>query len=208
VSLDAKRIKGDFGSCRQRPVGVDSQEKTYRAAQKDREDVRQRTDDFNNIMQGIKTNQLVFVDEAGCQLGMDRRYARSQAGERAHCKRFYHHGDTNNLIGAVAEDGLRCLWEVTGTVNGEMFTAFIKNGLASKLRPNDVVVLDNLPGHKVYEVREAIEKSKAHLVFLPPYSPERNPIELLWSKFKEIIRGIAPRTQPPLAQPFVRQSRR
>lgn len=137
--------------------------------------------------------QFVFVDEAGCQLGMDRRFARSIPGQRAHCKRPFYRGDNINLIGAVATDGLRCLWEVIGTINGEMFAAFVEHGLASRLRRDDVVVMDNLPAHKVSAVRAAIEARGAHLLLLPPYSPDLNPIELLWSKLKETIRGFAPK---------------
>ena len=76
-----------------------------------------------------------------------------------------------------------------------MFTAYVEKGLAPTLEPNDVVVMDNLPGHKVAGVRAAIEKQGAHLILLPPYSPDLNPIELLWSKLKEVIRGHAPKTK-------------
>jgi transposase len=138
--------------------------------------------------------QFVFVDEAGCQLGMDRRFARSASGQRAHCKRPFYRGDNINLIGAVATDGLRCPWEVVGTINGEMFAAFVERGLTPHLRRDDVVVMDNLPAHKVIAVREAIEARGAHLLLLPPYSPDLNPIELLWSKLKETIRSYAPKS--------------
>jgi transposase len=100
-----------------------------------------------------------------------------------------------NLIGAVATNGLRCLWEVTGTINGEIFTAFVEHVLVPRLRKNEVVVMDNLPAHKVEGVRRAIENRGAKLVLLPPYSPDLNPIELLWSKLKAIIRGHAPQTK-------------
>ena len=118
----------------------------------------------------------------------------STPGERAHCKRPFYRGEQINLIGAVATNGLRRLWEVTGTVNGAMFTAFIENGLAPKLNPQDFVIMDNLPGHKVAAVRSAIERRGAKVVLLPPYSPDLNPIELLWSKLKEVIRSFAPKT--------------
>jgi transposase len=138
--------------------------------------------------------QLVFIDEAGCQLGMDRRYARSMVGQRAHCKRAYYRGDQINLIGAVATNGLRCLWEVDDTVNGEMFFAFVERGLIPKLNPDDLVVMDNLPAHKATKVQQAIEARGAFLLMLPPYSPDLNPIELLWSKLKEGIRKYSPNT--------------
>lgn len=126
---------------------------------------------------------------------MDRRYARAVSGERAHSKRPYFRGDMVNLVGAVATNGIRCLWEVTGTVNGDIFTAYVEHGLAPTLRKNDVVIMDNLPAHKVAAVRRAIENRGARLILLPPYSPDLNPIELLWSKLKEAIRGHAPKTK-------------
>jgi transposase len=187
-------VSGDDGTCSSRPLETDTKKKTYRASQRDREDLKRQREEFTELVRAIMTGRFVFIDEAGCQLGMDRRYARSAPGERAHCKRPFYRGDQINLIGAVATNGLRCLWEVTGTVNGAMFTAFIEKGLAPKLNPKDLVIMDNLPGHKVAGVRRAIEKRGAKVVLLPPYSPDLNPIELLWSKLKEIIRSYAPKT--------------
>lgn len=194
MRVHQERFQGNDWAHGVRPIEADTKKKTYRAAQRDREDVQRQRIEFLEIVGAIVAGRFVFIDEAGCQLGMDRRYSRSPRGVRAHCKRPFYRGEQINLIGAVAANGLRCLWEVTGTVNGAMFTAFVENGLAPKLRRNDVVIMDNLPGHKVAGVRRAIENRGAQAVFLPPYSPELNPIELLWSKLKEAIRSHAPKT--------------
>ena len=125
---------------------------------------------------------------------MDRRHARAPVGERAHCARPYHRGDQINLVGAVSYDGIVCTMSVDDTVNGEVFLAFVNEFLGPRLLPGDVVVMDNHPAHKMAAVEMAIERCGAQVLFLPPYSPDLNPIELLWSKLKETIRSFAPKT--------------
>lgn len=139
--------------------------------------------------------RLVFVDESGCQLGMDRRYARAPGGERAHCAKPFHRGEVINLIGALGATTVRAMMTVEGTVNADVIEAFAKDVLAPRLRRDDVVVWDNLGTHKVNRVIAHIEARGARVVFLPPYSPDLNPIELMWSKLKEVIRSHAPRTK-------------
>jgi transposase len=83
-------------------------------------------------------------------------------------------------------------------MNGEMFLAWVRQGLAPTLRPGEVVILDNLATHKIRGVREVLEASGARLLYLPPYSPDFNPIEPMWSKIKQILRGHSPRTEKQL----------
>jgi len=85
-------------------------------------------------------------------------------------------------------------------MNGEMFLAWVTQGLAPTLRPGEVVILDNLATHKIRGVREALRAAGARLLYLPPYSPDFNPIEPMWSKIKQILRGHAPRTEEQLLQ--------
>jgi transposase len=85
-------------------------------------------------------------------------------------------------------------------MDGEMFLAWVQRGLAPALQPQDVVILDNLATHKVAGVRQAIERAGAQLLFLPPYSPDFNPIENLWSKVKQILRHLSPRNSLELLQ--------
>lgn len=125
---------------------------------------------------------------------MDRRHARAPVGERAHCVRPFHRGEQINLIGAVSYDGLVCTMSVDDTVNGEVFLAFVNAFLGPRLLAGDVVIMDNLPAHKMTAVERAIERHGAQVLFLPPYSPDFNPIELLWAKLKEAIRRFAPKT--------------
>lgn len=93
---------------------------------------------------------------------------------------------------------MRCSAVVDGPVNADVFTAFIEQVLAPELRPGDIVVMDNLSSHKGLRVREAIETRGACLIYLPPYSPDLNPIEMVFSKIKQTLRGLALRTQHAL----------
>jgi len=150
--------------------------------------------EYKEETQKLRKGRLVFVDEAGCQLGMDRRYARAPIGERAHCVRPFFHGDQVNLIGAIGLQTVRCMMTLEGNIDGLAFEVFARDFLAPQLRSGDVVIWDRLPAHKMESVKRIVESSGARVLLLPPYSPDFNPIELMWSKLKEIIRGFAPKT--------------
>jgi transposase len=97
------------------------------------------------------------------------------------------------MIAAVRLSGPSAPWLFEGAMDGEMFLAWIKQGLIPALQPDDVVILDNPATHKVAGVRESLEAAGARLVYLPPYSPDFNPIETMWGKVKQILRKLAPR---------------
>ena len=102
------------------------------------------------------------------------------------------------MLGALRLDGLHCLMTVNGGTDGDVFLAFIEQLVVPTLRQGDVVVLDNLSAHKVKGVRELIDGAGAELVYLPPYSPELNPIEQCWSKLKHLLRKASARTRDAL----------
>jgi len=108
------------------------------------------------------------------------------------------HWKTTTLIAALGIEGMRCSTLVDGAVNGDVFEAFVKQVLVPDLRPGDVVVMDNLSSHKRQRVRAMIEAAGARLVFLPPYSPDLNPIELIFAKIKQSLRSLACRTRTAL----------
>lgn len=143
-------------------------------------------------------NQLVFVDESGANTKMTRLRGRALAGQRlvAHIP----HGcyQTSTLISGIRLHGPCAPWLFEGPMNGEMFLAWVTQGLAPTLQKGDVVILDNLATHKVRGIREAIEAVGARLLYLPPYSPDFNPIEPMWSKIKQTLRSHAPRTESAL----------
>ena len=131
---------------------------------------------------------------------MTRLCGRGPVGERLVASVPHGHYQTNTLISAVRLSGPCAPWLFEGAMDGEMFLAWVRQGLAPALQANDLVILDNLATHKVAGVREAIEATGAQLRYLPPYSPDFNPIENLWSKVKQSLRRQAPRTWGELLQ--------
>lgn len=144
--------------------------------------------------------RLVFLDECGINLAMERRYGRSPRGQRAVGRAPVNYGPNVSVIGAVRLDGVVTALAIEGATDSEVFLAFTERVLAPELRPGDVVVMDNLSAHKTTGVRQAIEATGAHLVYQPPYSPDFNPIEQCWSKLKHFLRSTAARTKEALHQ--------
>jgi len=141
----------------------------------------------------VPAAQRVFVDESGAHTQMTRRYGRSPVGQRLVCAVPHGHYQTTTLIAAVRLQGPQAPWLFGGAMDGALFLAWVKQGLAPCLQREDVVVMDNLATHKVAGVREAIEAAGARLEYLPPYSPDFNPIEPMWSKVKQGVKSQAPR---------------
>ena len=142
----------------------------------------------------MSASRLVFVDESGANTQMTRRYGRSPVGQRLTCPVPHGHYQTTTLIAAVRLQGPQAPWLFGGAMDGELFLAWVKEGLVPCLQPKDVVIMDNLATHKVVGVREAIEAAGARLEYLPPYSPDLNPIENLWSKVKQGMKSREPRS--------------
>jgi transposase len=129
---------------------------------------------------------------------MTRVRGRSPRGERLIDKSPHGHWQTTTLIAALGVEGVRCSMVVDGAVNGDMFIAFVERVLVPALRPGDTVVMDNLSSHKCVRVRQMIETAGASLRYLPPYSPDLNPIEMVFSKIKQLLRSLACRTRDAL----------
>jgi len=140
------------------------------------------------------TTHLVFVDESGANTKMTRLRGRARGGQRLLGRIPQGHYQTSTLISGIRLEGPCAPWLFDGPMNGDMFLAWVRKGLAPTLRPGEVVILDNLATHKVCGVRASIEAVGARLLYLPPYSPDFNPIEPMWSKIKQTLRRDAPRT--------------
>ena len=125
---------------------------------------------------------------------MVRRYGRCPIGQRLLAKAPHGHWRTTTFIAALRRDGLGAPMTLDGPMNGDIFRAWTEQFLAPVLRPGDIVVMDNLPSHKVSGIRQAIEAQGAMLLYLPPYSPDLNPIEQVFAKFKAALRKAAART--------------
>lgn len=135
---------------------------------------------------------------------MTRRFARALRGQRARGKCPVNYGPNVSVVGAVRLDGLVEALVLDGAFDGEAFMAFTTQLLAPSLRPGDVVVMDNLASHKIVGIVEAIEAVGARVLYLPPYSPDFNPIEMCWSKVKEFLRSQAARTSKALDEAIAR----
>jgi transposase len=129
---------------------------------------------------------------------MTRLRGRAPVGKRLVAKVPHGHWKTTTLIAALCTTGIRCSTVVDGAINADVFEAFVRQVLVPQLRAGDVVVLDNLSSHKSATTRELIEKAGAALLFLPPYSPDLNPIEMIFSKIKQLLRSMACRTREAL----------
>jgi transposase len=143
---------------------------------------------------------LIFIDETWAKTNMTRLRGRAPRGQRLLAKVPHGHWKTTTLIAALGVEGIGCSMTVDGAVNADIFESFIEQVLLPTLRPGDVVVMDNLSSHKRARTRELIESSGASLTFLPPYSPDLNPIEMVFAKIKQLLRGLACRTCEALWQ--------
>lgn len=144
---------------------------------------------WHKRLAAVPAARLVFVDESGANTKMTRLYGRAPVGERLVAHVSHGHYQASTLIAAVRLRGPCAPWLFEGTMDGEMFLAWVRQGLVPTLQPEDWVILDNLATHKVAGVREALEAAGARLLYLPPYSPDFNPIENLWSKVKQSLRA-------------------
>ncbi len=129
---------------------------------------------------------------------MTRLRGRSPVGQRLVEKAPQGHWKTTTLIAALGISGIRCSTVMDGAVNGEVFQAFVEQVLVGQLRPGDIVVMDNLSSHKPARIRQLIEAAGATVLFLPPYSPDLNPIEMVFAKLKQLLRSLACRTREAL----------
>lgn len=138
--------------------------------------------------------QYVFVDESGVTTDLLRRYGRSPRGTRVADHTPCSHWQTHTVVAALRPSALTATAVFDGPIDSVTFRAYVEQVLVPTLRPGDVVVLDNLSVHKQPEIRLAIEQVGAQLRFLPPYSPDFNPIELAFAKLKAFLRAVRPRT--------------
>ena len=143
---------------------------------------------------GLDPDRLVFIDETWAKTNMTRPRGRSAKGTRLVQKTPHGHWKTTTFLSALRTCGLTAPLVVDGAINGDVFLAYVQQQLMPTLQEGDVVIMDNLSSHKKAGVREAIEAAGAKLVYLPPYSPDFNPIELVFSKFKWLLKSSAERT--------------
>ena len=174
------------------------QKKTAHAAEQERRDVKAAREIWFEGQLDLDPEKLVFIDETGATTKMARLRGRATRGER--CKAAIPHGHwkTTTLTAGLRLTGIAAPMLIDGPMDGDAFRAYVAQVLVPELHRGDVVVMDNLPAHRVSGVREAIEAAGADLLYLPPYSPDFNPIENAFAKLKALLRAAAARTIPDL----------
>jgi transposase len=147
---------------------------------------------------GLDPAELLFLDETSTHTAMARRRARAPRGVRAVGSVPRNHGPNVTLLAVLGPGGIATAMAVEGAADGLAFDGFVAAFLVPALRPGQTVVLDNLAVHKSARARELVEAAGARLLFLPPYSPDFNPIEAVFAKVKEALRAAAARTREDL----------
>jgi transposase len=176
------------------PAWAEPKKKSLHAAEQERPDVAQARQDWAAEQPQLAIERLVFLDETWASTNMTPTRGRSPKGTRCPGSTPYGHWHTTTFLCALRSAGLVAPLVLDGPINGRAFSAWVQQVLVPELRPGDIVVMDNLGSHKVAGVREAIEAAGAQLRYLPPYSPDFNPIEQVFAKFKTGLRKTAART--------------
>jgi transposase len=198
--LATHKVSASAGLMHKTLAGLDLtfKKKSLHAAEQAREDVAKARVDWREQQPGLSPSKLVFIDESSVKTNLTRRYGRAKRGQRLVAAVPHGHWKTTTFVGALRCDGLTAPLVIDGAINGELFLAYVEQVLVPTLQPGDVVIMDNLRVHKMAGVRAAIEAVGAKLLFIPPYSPDLNPIELAFSKLKALLRAKAIRTAEAL----------
>jgi transposase len=181
-------------------TGSAAEKKSLHATERDTEENRRRREVFLDRLRSISPEQLIFLDESGVSTQMTRRYGRAPRGVRVHESTPEGNWKILTILGAMSLHGMIATMTIEAATDAEIFLAYLDHVLCPVLRPGDVVVMDNLSSHKVSGVRERIKTAGAELLYLPPYSPDLNPIEKAWAKLKQLLRTAKARTVETLQQ--------
>ena len=173
---------------------VSALKKSLRASEQDRADVARRRLQWRRHQNKVTAGRLIFIDETWAKTNMTRLHGRCAKGQRLVAKVPHGHRKTLTFVAGLRCDGIIAPCVFDGPIDGECFLAWVVQFLVPDLRPGDIVVMDNLSSHKSKAVREAIRAAGAKLFFLPPYSPDLNPIEQAFSKLKTLLRKENART--------------
>jgi transposase len=165
-----------------------------RPAEQSRPDIARRRQRWINAFKSVDTQRLVFVDETWVKTNMAPLYGWGPIGERVVTDDPHGHWKTMTFIAALRRDRVCAPFVLDGPINGELFLAWIIEQLVPTLKPGDIVIVDNLGSHKSAAARVAVRAAGGHLIFLPPYSPDLNPIEQVFAKLKQLLRRMKTRT--------------
>ena len=168
------------------------------ASERDTPRVQAERSHFRDLSATLDLHRLKFIDESGITIALTRLYGRAPRGERVLDSAPQNYGQNVTMLGALSCTGLEAVMTVEGATDSDVFRAYVRGVLCPTLREGDVVVADNLSAHKAAGVQEAIAATGARLLYLPPYSPDLNPIEQCWSKIKTFLRAAKARTREAL----------
>ena len=174
------------------------QKKTGHADEQARADVARARRAWFEAQPDLDPERLIFIDETWLNTKMARLRGRAPRGERLRASLPHGHWKTTTFVAGLRLGGIDAPMVIDGPVNGEIFLAYVRHVLVPTLRRGDIVIMDNLGSHKGAAIRTAIEAAGAELLFLPPYSPDFNPIENAFSKLKALLRKAAARTRDHL----------
>ena len=172
-----------------------AQKKSLRAAEQNRPDVARERVRWRVWQRYMDPNRFVFLDETSAKTNMVRPYGWGPRSERLVDTTPWGHWKTTTFVAGLRADGIVAPMVLDGAMDGPAFRAYIEQVLVPDLREGDVVVMDNLPAHKVSGVRDAIGAAGAGVLYLPPYSPDLNPIEQVFAKMKALLRQAGARTR-------------
>ena len=172
--------------------------KTLKASEQDREDVKKAREEWKARQVNLDMQRLVFLDETGAKTNMTRLYGRAMHGERCYDSTPDGRWERTTLLSAIRVNGETYSMVFDGALDAKMYNAYIEKILAPALKPEDIVIADNLNVHKSEIAKRLVEEMGASYIALPPYSPDLNPIEKMWSKIKQFLRGVKARTREEL----------
>jgi transposase len=198
ASSDAALVREEHSLFGGGAARANLQKKSLHATEQHRPDVQQERRRWRRRAKRIKADRFVFLDESGATTSMQRSRGRAVRGERLVDAVPNGHWKTTTMISAIRSGGVAAAMVTDGATDALVFRGFVGHFLVPVLKAGDIVVMDNLSSHKVKGVREAIEAVGAELWYLPPYSPDLNPIERMWSKVKTVLRSFARRTTKTL----------
>jgi len=177
-----------------------AQKKSLHAAERDTEANQKRREEFIAKIGTITSERLIFLDESGVTTSMTRLYARAPGGTRISEGTPDSRWKILTILGALSTRGMIATMTIEEATDGDIFLAYLDHCLCPQLRAGDVVVMDNLSSHKVDGVEQRIKKCGAQVLYLPPYSPDLNPIEKAWAKLKALLRKAKARGKEALDQ--------
>jgi transposase len=184
-------------------LGLTRKKKVLRASERDRPDVQQRYEQFQQEVQQIPVEHLKFLDESGSHISLTRTHARAPRGQRVSDSVPRNRGRVETMLGLLSLQGMEGVMTVEGGTNKEVFVTFLKTQVLPRLQPKDVLVMDNLKAHRAPGIQELVEETGAKVLYMPPYSPELNPIEPAWSKVKALLRRWGLRDRESLRDAIV-----